>query len=44
MAITRRTFMKAAGAGLAGLTLGRFGLDLGPVRAYAAGLKIEGAK
>ncbi len=44
MSITRRTFMKVTGAGLAGLALGRFGLDLGPVRAYAAGLKIEGAK
>jgi Anaerobic dehydrogenases, typically selenocysteine-containing len=44
MSITRRTFIKATGAGLAGLALGRLGLDLGPVRAYAAGLKIEGAK
>ena len=44
MTMTRRTFIKVTGAGLAGLTLGRFGLDLGPVEAYAAGLKIEGAK
>ncbi len=44
MTMTRRTFIKVTGAGLAGLTLGRFGLDLGPMEAYAAGLKIEGAK
>ena len=44
MTMTRRTFIKVTGAGLAGLTLGRFGLDLGPVEAYAAGLKTEGAK
>lgn len=44
MGITRRTFMKVTGAGLAGLALGRLGLDLGPVQAYASELKIEGAK
>ena len=44
MGITRRTFMKATGAGLAGLALGRLGFNLAPVQAYAAGLKIEGAK
>ena len=44
MHITRRTFMKLTGAGVAGLTLGQLGLDLSPVKAYAYGLKIEGAK
>ncbi len=36
--------MKLAGIGTAGLTLGQLGLDLTPATAYAAGLKIEGAK
>jgi len=44
MSITRRTFMKITGAGVAGLTLGQLGIDLSPVKAYAYGLKIEGAK
>ena len=44
MTITRRTFMKVTGAGVAGLALGQMGFDLGPVKAHAYGLKIEGAK
>ena len=36
--------MKVTGAGVAGLTLSQLGLDLEPVRAYASGLKIDGAK
>ena len=30
--------------GVSGLALGRLGLDLGPVKAYAAEMKLEGAK
>ncbi len=41
---TRRDFMKLTGAGVAGLGLVQLGVDLGPARAYAAGLKTEGAK
>jgi formate dehydrogenase major subunit len=44
MELTRRGFMKLAGAGTVGLALGQFGLDLAPLKAYAAGLKIEGCK
>ncbi|PIU32702.1 MAG: formate dehydrogenase, partial [Syntrophobacteraceae bacterium CG07_land_8_20_14_0_80_61_8] len=44
MGLSRRGFLKLTGVGVAGLTLGRFGIELGPVSVYAAGLKIEGAK
>lgn len=44
MGISRRTFLKATGAGAAGLALWQLGIDLKPAQAYAAGLKIEGAK
>ena len=44
MECTRRGFLKLAGAGVVGLSLGRLGLDMGTASAYAAGLKIEGAK
>jgi formate dehydrogenase major subunit len=44
MGISRRTFLKATGASAAGLALWRMGIDLSPAQAYAAGLKIEGAK
>ncbi|HCG04293.1 MAG TPA: hypothetical protein DEV75_04230, partial [Desulfovibrio sp.] len=44
MGLSRRGFLKLTSAGVAGLALGRFGIDLGPVSAYAAGMKIEGAK
>jgi len=44
MGLSRRGFLKLTGAGAAGLALGQFGIDLRPVSAYAAGLKIEGAK
>ena len=43
MEFSRRGFLKLSGAGALGLTLGQLGLDLKPVQAYAAGLKIEGA-
>jgi len=36
--------MKLTGAGVAGMSLVRLGFDVKPVQAYAAGLKIEGAK
>lgn len=44
MAFTRRQFLKSAGAGALCLTLAQFGFDAGEARAYAASLKIEGAK
>ncbi|HML53135.1 MAG TPA: formate dehydrogenase-N subunit alpha [Solidesulfovibrio magneticus] len=44
MGVSRRGFLKLTGAGVAGLALGRLGVDMGPVEAYAAGLKIDGAK
>ncbi len=44
MDCNRREFLKLTGAGVAGLTLTQLGFDLSPMRAYAAGLKIEGAK
>jgi len=44
MSVSRRRFIKLLGAGTAVLGLSRLGIDLGPTRAYAAGLKIEGAK
>jgi formate dehydrogenase major subunit len=36
--------MKLASVGVAGFTLGQMGIDLSPAKAFAAGLKIEGAK
>ncbi|MFW5488867.1 MAG: formate dehydrogenase-N subunit alpha [Desulfovibrio sp.] len=44
MNVSRRGFMKLAGIGAAGLTLSQMGLNLTPVSAHAAGLKIEGAQ
>ena len=44
MAFTRRTFLKIAGAGAVCLTLAQFGFDMKEAKAYAASLKIEGAK
>lgn len=44
MQLNRRNFLKLAGAGATCLTLGQLGVDLSPVEAYAAGLKIDGAK
>ncbi len=44
MAITRRGFMKMAGAGAACLTLSQLGFDLKPAQAFAAALKTAGAK
>lgn len=44
MTITRRSFLKATGAGAIGLSLGQLGFDLSPVKAYAYGIKIDGAK
>ena len=41
---TRRDFMKLTGAGVACIGLSQLGVDLGPAEAYAAGLKIDGAK
>jgi formate dehydrogenase major subunit len=43
MDITRRGFLKIAGAGIAGLSLGQLGFDLEPVKAHAFTMKIEGA-
>ena len=44
MECSRRGFLKLTGAGIVGLTLGQLGLDMKIASAYAAGLKIEGAK
>lgn len=44
MEFNRRDFLKMAGAGVAGATLGQLGFDLSPVKAYAASLKIDGAR
>ena len=44
MRINRRNFIKATAGGMAGLALGQVGFDLAQVKAYAYGLKIEGAK
>jgi len=44
MHFNRRDFLKLSGTGAVGLSLTQLGFDLKPVRAYAAGLKIDGAK
>jgi formate dehydrogenase major subunit len=44
MDISRRSFLKVAGAGTVGLTLGQLGLDLRPVAAHAYAMKIDGAR
>lgn len=44
MKSTRRNFLKGVGAGFVCLTLGQLGFDLREAKAYAAKLKIEGAK
>jgi len=44
MEFSRRGFLKIAGAGVAGLSLGQLGFDLEPVKAHAFTMKIEGAK
>ncbi len=44
MLLNRRDFLKAAGGGVACVSLSRMGFDLGPVKAYAADLKMDGAK
>ena len=44
MELSRRGFLKVTGVGVTGLALGQLGFDLGPVQAYAASMKIEGAK
>ena len=41
---TRRDFLKISGVTAAGLTLSQFGFDLSPAQAYAASLRIKGAK
>lgn len=44
MQLNRRDFMKVTGAGIACLSLSQLGFDLKPLQAYAATLKITGAK
>ncbi len=44
MSWNRRDFLKMTGVGALGLGLTQLGFNLSPVEAYAAGLKIEGAK
>lgn len=44
MKCDRRSFLKLAGTSAACLSLAQFGVNMTPVEAYAAGLKIDGAK
>ena len=44
MNVTRRDFMKISGVTVAGAALSQLGFDLAPVHAYAAELRIKGAK
>jgi formate dehydrogenase major subunit len=44
MNVTRRDFMKISGVTVAGAALSQLGFDLTPVHAYAAELRIKGAK
>jgi formate dehydrogenase major subunit len=44
MNVTRRDFMKISGVTVAGAALSQLGLDLTPVQAYAAELRIKDAK
>lgn len=44
MKCNRREFLKLSGAGVVGLSLVQLGFDVKPIKAYAAGLKIEGAR
>jgi len=44
MKLSRRSFIKATGAGVVGLGLGQLGIDLEPVKAHAFAMKIDGAK
>jgi formate dehydrogenase major subunit len=44
MQCSRREFLKLSGTGVVGLSLVQLGFDVKPVKAYAAGLKIEGAR
>jgi formate dehydrogenase major subunit len=44
MEVTRRDFLKFSSAAVAGATISQLGFDLTPVRAYAAELRIKGAK
>jgi formate dehydrogenase major subunit len=43
-AFTRRDFLKISSVTAAGLTLSQLGFDLSPAQAYAASLRIKGAK
>ncbi len=44
MKCDRRDFLKLTGLSVTCLSLGQLGVNLAPVEAYAAGLKIDGAK
>jgi formate dehydrogenase major subunit len=44
MKVTRRDFLKISGATAAGLYVSQLGFDLSPASAYAATLRIKGAK
>ena len=44
MKCNRREFFKLSGAGVACLSLAQLGVNMAPTEAYAASLKIEGAK
>ncbi len=44
MELTRRRFLQLSGAAWAGVAFGALGFDLGPVTAYAQGLKLKNAR
>lgn len=44
MKFTRRRFLKLTGMGAAMVPLGQLGINFSPVKTYAAGMKIDGAK
>ncbi len=44
MALTRRKFLQLTGSAAVGVTFGGLGFELGPIKAYAQGLKLENAR
>ena len=44
MLVSRRGFIKLSAAGISGLAAAQLGIDLTPIKAYAAATKLEGSK
>ena len=44
MQVSRRGFLKISAAGISGLAAVQLGIDLTPIKAYAAATKLEGSK